>query len=432
MESLVGFPFWQLEFDGAGNLSHPEAAARHLGEIAAQSLTDLIIFSHGWNNDHTYAHRLYERFFTSAREALTAARGARPDAAVGIVGVFWPSILFPDDEPAADAGGLASFDDLPEDRDPIDELKKAFPDQTAALEEMRALLRDQPRDADALGRFQGLLEALAPDVFSDEGSDESAMLREPAEKVFEAMSELAPPGDRPATAGFGDEFGRLWAGAKEALRATSYWTMKERAGQVGERGLGPFIASVHQRANGVRVHLVGHSFGARVVSFALKGLPASFTGDASPVKSLMLIQGAFSHFAFAERLPHDDDRSGALHGMAARVDGPIVVTHSEHDLAVSKRYPQASFIRRQDSAGLEEVKFRFGGMGWDGAQAVGAIEDRFKPVGARYQFGRGAFLNLDGNDLITKGDPPSGAHSDIFHPEIAWVALHAAGVAAGQ
>src|SRR5947209_3137373 len=100
METLAGFPFWQLEFDGEGALAKPQEAAQHLIEIAGQSLTDLIIFSHGWNNDHTYARRLYERFFTSARDALTAAGGPRRDSSIGVVGVFWPSILFPDDEPS--------------------------------------------------------------------------------------------------------------------------------------------------------------------------------------------------------------------------------------------------------------------------------------------------------------------------------------------
>jgi len=157
-------------------------------------------------------------------------------------------------------------------------------------------------------------------------------------------------------------------------------------------------------------------------------LPAKLTGSDSPIKSLTLLQGAFSHFAFADRLPQDSSRAGALKGMAARVDGPIMVSHSQYDLAVAKRYPQASLISRDDAAAFEDIAFRFGGMGADGAQAVEAKQDFFKPVGRRYDFVKGGFLNLDGNQLITKGDPPSGAHSDIFYQEIAWAVLLAAGV----
>ena len=72
-------------------------------------------------------------------------------------------------------------------------------------------------------------------------------------------------------AGFGDALGGLLHGAKEALRQATYWQMKNRAGTVGRHGLGPLLGRLPA---GVRVHLVGHSFGARLVSFALAGLPA--------------------------------------------------------------------------------------------------------------------------------------------------------------
>jgi hypothetical protein len=149
-------------------------------------------------------------------------------------------------------------------------------------------------------------------------------------------------------------------------------------------------------------------------------------GGASPVKSVFLLQGAFSHFAFADSLPHAPGRAGALKGMAARVDGPLVVTHSQHDLAVCKRYPQASFISRDDAADFDDAVSRWGAMGSRGAQAVHAGVDAFKPVGQAYAFASGRFLNLDGDHLITRGGPPSGAHSDIIYPEIAWAVLQAA------
>ena len=166
-----------------------------------------------------------------------------------------------------------------------------------------------------------------------------------------------------------------------------------------------------------------------MVSFALKGLPAGLERDRSPVKTLFLLQGAFSHFAFADSLPHAANRSGALKGMAARVDGPLVVTYSEHDLAVCKRYPQASFISREDAAGVEDATSRWGAMGSRGAQAVGAAVEPFKAVGQTYPFANGKFLNLDGDHLITRGGPPSGAHSDIIYPEIAWAVLQASKLA---
>ena len=110
----------------------------------------------------------------------------------------------------------------------------------------------------------------------------------------------------------------MWNGAKDALRVGSYFQMKTRAGDIGRSGLGQFLVALQTAAPSVRVHLIGHSFGARLVSFALAGLP---DGAGSPVKSLYLLQGAFSHFAFADALPMDRSRGGALKGMAARLDG---------------------------------------------------------------------------------------------------------------
>jgi hypothetical protein len=204
--------------------------------------------------------------------------------------------------------------------------------------------------------------------------------------------------------------------------------MKKRAGVVGKQGLGPLLGRIAQADPEVGIHLIGHSFGARLVSFALTGLPPG----GSPVKSLYLLQGAFSHFAFADALPMDRSRGGALEGMAVRVDGPLVASFSVHDTAVGRLYPLASLSSRDDSAGLEDRLFRWGGIGHDGAQAVEATVATLGPVGTAYPFAPGRFVNLDGNGVITRGQPPSGAHSDIFHPELVWAGLAAAGLVAGR
>ena len=67
---------------------------------------------------------------------------------------------------------------------------------------------------------------------------------------------------------------------------------------------------------------------------ALAGLAPAGPLPDSPVGSLVMLQGAFSHFAFAGRLPHRKGK-GSLGGMQARVAGPIVVTHTLHDAALS-------------------------------------------------------------------------------------------------
>jgi choline dehydrogenase len=46
----------------------------------------------------------------------------------------------------------------------------------------------------------------------------------------------------------------------------------------------------------------------------------------------------------------------------------------------------------------------------------------------RATFNAGQILNLDASDVVIAGDSPSGAHSDIFHPELAWVVAPAGGL----
>jgi len=42
-------------------------------------------------------------------------------------------------------------------------------------------------------------------------------------------------------------------------------------------------------------------------------------------------------------------------------------------------------------------------------------------VGTSYPFKAREILNLDASDVVIADDSPAGAHSDIFHPQLAWV-----------
>jgi hypothetical protein len=425
---------WEVGFDERSQAD----VDKLLRELPGKDLTDLFVFAHGWNNDRRQARRLDDLYFDQV-PGLLARDGSA--ARVGSLGVVWPSKRWADEpEPTAGAdgggavglgvGALADAGPPPSDPVLVEDLKDVFEgtERQAALDELARLLEERPEDPAALARFQALMKELATE--SDAGpagedQGELALLTDDPEEVFGRFADAVPQTGEGGAAGIGDTFGRLWNGAKEALRQLTYFEMKKRAGVVGKDGLGPLLGRIHQADPDVRIHLIGHSFGARLVSFALAGLPDPAN---SPVKSLYLLQGAFSHFAFADALPMDRSRGGALKGVAARVDGPLVASFSVHDTAVGKLYPLASLSSRDDAAGLEDRLYRWGGIGHDGAQAVDATVAAVGPVGSAYPFQRGRFLNLDGNAVINRGSPPSGAHSDIFHPELVWVGLAAAGL----
>jgi hypothetical protein len=141
------------------------------------------------------------------------------------------------------------------------------------------------------------------------------------------------------------------------------------------------------------------------------------------IKSVTLLQGAFSRFAFSDPLPFRSwtgRDKGALAGMLARIDGPLTVCFSKHDGALSMFYPLSSMAAGDDAAGLGDPLRRWRAMGEKGADGVPASA-RMGPVGTVYEFGVGAILNVDASEVVIAGRPPSGAHSDIFHPQLAWL-----------
>jgi hypothetical protein len=460
---IAGLPFWELTFDADGD---PDTAQRDtfLTEVPGRNITDLVIFSHGWNNNRRIATELYTGFFSILAGQLTHVPANRPTV-VGLAGVIWPSQLWSDqpipDFPAAAAaggGGAASLTDTtPDDtgvapadptldQETLDNLRELFPQATGPLNKMAALLTTPPT-ADAQAEFYRQLKEFSrlAGGTGDDGEIDPAAGLHPAEPrmlldndptvVFEryrdALQELGVPlaGGAGGQAGLGDVFRGIWNGAKEALRGATYWQMKNRAGVVGKDGLGPLLGRLHQAAPQVRVHLIGHSFGARLVSYALAGLPE--VPGPSPVKAVTLLQGAFSHFAFAHPLPFDAGRNGALVGMLDRIDGPLTVCFSTHDSAVGTMYPLASIAAGDDAAAAQDLLYRWGGMGADGAQGVQAELTSIQPAGpgSTYNFTPQHALNIDASDIVRAGGPPAGAHSDIIHPELTWIVLTAGRIA---
>ena len=371
-----------------------------------------------------------------------------PSRKVGYVGIRWPAQLWRD-EPIPDfhpspAAGLQGAAALAENAvtqagaptiDPAElaDLKDMFPNGSKQLDAIAELLAQPPGPETAPKLFAAMREfSSAVGVRSSDGeadpSKEPGMLdgqRDPAD-VFTAFADrLADAGvefgDGGGAAGLGDFASKLLHGAKEALRQLTYWQMKNRAGVVGQKGLAPAIDKLAEEFPNLRIHLIGHSFGARLVSFALAGIRES---TPSPVKSVTLLQGAYSRFAFAHDLPFGGN--GALDGKLARIDGPLTVCFSSHDRALSVFYPLASATAGDDRAGADDPLARFRAMGNVGAFNV--APQMLGPVGTNYPFQAGQILNLDASDTVIAGDSPSGAHSDIFHPELAWVAASASGL----
>ncbi|WP_225987053.1 serine-threonine protein kinase [Streptomyces spectabilis] len=419
-------PYWELTFDADGDV---DAAQRDrlLSGAEDEHVTDLLVFAHGWNNDQRGARALYRRFYTPF------AALAGPEVRLGYVGVLWPAVRFPDEripdfEPSAVPGAPgAPALDAPTRR----LLAQVFPGpgQAARLDRLARLLEERSEVRSRLDEFARHVRDLvavretspAHEFADDTGAGEPAMLTDDAVEVCEVLAAaLESTGHHPEL--LGGLRKRLWHGARELLRQGSYYAMKRRAGAVGQLGLGPALGLLAADVPRLRVHLIGHSFGARLVSYALRGMPAG----AGCVKSATLLQGAFSHYAFSERLPHDHARGGALRGVHQRVDGPLVACFSRHDDALGKFYPLASKLAG-DSASFLALWERWGAVGFDGFRATdGAGRVR---LGAALP--RRGCVSVDAAAVVRRGGPPSGAHSDICHEELARVVCAAGRIGVG-
>jgi len=462
---IGGLPFWELRFDAAGD-PDPAALSELLAGIRANRVTDLIIFAHGWNNDRRIANGFFEGFF-----GLLAGQHARAAAApgrLGLAGVHWPARRWPDEPvpdfppagPIADlatVGGAAAHrltaaavvlaeptptaGAVPLDTGILDGLRRTFPSGATALDRMAGLLATTPNRA-RVDEFAYLMREFAASVAAgfDDGEGTGlvpGMLRDEPEVLFTRyLDELRrcgaplPGADGGAGAvGLLDPMRGIWSGAREALRQLTYWQMKNRAGVVGRSGLGPVLGRLRPAVPGIRVHLVGHSFGARLVCFALAGL-ADDACMGGLVRSVTLFQGAFSQFAFADPLPFAAARCGALAGVPARVDGPLTVCYSVHDCALGVFYPLASMAAGDDAAALRGVWQRWGAIGAHGARGVTAHRDLVQPAGssAKYRFAPRRVLNVDASAVVCRGGPPAGAHSDILRPELTWTVLAGGGL----
>lgn len=453
MNAGVG-PYWELTFDAEGRVNTSQRDAMREG-VRNESITDLIVFSHGWNNSRSVASALYQRFFEPVPELLDRGESR---SKVGYVGVLWPSMRWTDEpipafssqtetvptgqDGAATFGLSATAQQIALPRSLDDDTREAlvdvFPGRADLIEELAELLNERPEDTKCLDQFYRLAKSLVEDTNSgtdtdEEASGQPAMLADAPQDVFRSfLPYLTRVGVRDpdlddGTASFGGRALRgLWNGAREMLRQTTYYQMKRRAGQVGRCGLGPVLSLLQKSPAAPRVHLVGHSFGARLVSFALKDLP----DDAACVQSVTLLQAAFSHFSFAERLPHDMARSGELRHSQKKVDGPIVACFSKYDDSVGTFYPIASLLKGDDAAAIETL-YRWGALGHDGIQGINEVFPFSIPIGEMpptYDFPSKGYVNVDAASVVWRGGPPSGAHSDICHPELASVVLSAAQV----
>ncbi|MEO6804397.1 MAG: hypothetical protein ABI197_14255 [Granulicella sp.] len=437
MTSYSIYPAFDLLYDTTGHLVDASAQTELTNWLATapgNATTDLILISHGWNNDIGEARQLYINFFT-AMSSVQASTGVAKDRKFAIGAIYWPSKKFADSDLIP--GGAAAIAPSPQAQlnAQLDQLKiilAADPTAAAKIEQARAQIQNLETSQSAQNDFvTSLMSALpAPRNDRDEGLDDSmSALKSGAVPGHTVLNRLSAP-DLPAfpipdssgghALGLGDLVSNVTSAASRLANYCTYYTMKDRAGIVGCTGVHQTILDLQAAAPACLIHLLGHSFGGRVVTAAANSLTKPRS-----IASLLLMEAAYSHNGLAQNWDGQGN-DGAFRSVISvpKVDGITSITHSVNDTAVGRAYPLASRIMNQAASSFGGPDDKFGGMGSNGAQHTPeAFDSILQGMGVPYPplpAGK-TIRNLDGDGPAPK--PTISSHSDVAKPEIVWAWL---------
>ncbi len=434
------FQNFEIEFDKDGNLFQPERLAQAIDTLKAGKFTDVFVFSHGWNNDIADARHLYESYFGQVAGVLHSGKvQGLANRKFAVITLFWPSKKFTDEE-LIPGGGAASVDESEIDQNilrQLDELKKdpirlgqevTNPVSAALVEQAKALLPKLESDAAARTQFVLLLRSMLNpnEAHPDDGSEEFFTV-DPEQLLAELSKPVLLPPEitgggaaavmKGGAAGFsGDLFSGIKGGVRRLINFTTYYKMKARAGTVGRVGLAPALRQIRQHLPHLRIHLIGHSFGGRLVTAAAHALD-----DNTNVQTLTLLQAAYSHNGLAPKF--DGEHDGAFRSLLdrQRVSGPICITYTHNDTAVGIAYPLASRLSRDQASALGDQNDPYGGMGRNGAQHTPEAEGRnftLSEVGQAVTLENGKVHNFESSACIAD-------HGDVANAQTTYLNLAA-------
>jgi hypothetical protein len=444
-------PIFDVEFTKDGDIFQQpqiDALLAGLGPV-----TDLLVLSHGWNNDKADASQLYEELLGNIDKLLDLRnQDSVPVPLQGFVDrlrnrnfaavrVFWPSKKFTDAD-LIPGGGAASAAAEAENAAAVNRILDRLKDDpqvlggadrnpahVAAMESAKALV-PQLATTDAKKEFVRLLRSILDPSMKENDDASAGFFAVDAETLFEnaqtpVVAPAAPGGGAGGgsglgsggAAGLGDLLSGVQAAARRIANFATYYQMKSRAGTVGSKGVVDLLRRVRAAKPAIRIHLVGHSFGGRLVTAAAHALPAT-----TDLGTMSLLQAAFSHNGLSGGFGEDNEK-GFFRALVdeKRISGPIIITHTKNDKAVGIAYPLASRIAGQNAAALGDQNDPYGGMGRNGAQNTKEADNQFTLglPGTPYSFEKGKIHNIS-SDLIQD-------HGDVRRIEVAYAILSAAG-----
>ncbi|MCC9711839.1 hypothetical protein E4N62_45500 [Streptomyces sp. MNU76] len=420
-----------LRYDSDGTLLSVETEKKVKRALATSS--DVFLFSHGWNNVFQTALDRYRSFITGyAGQGQTYGVPKPPGYKPLLIGVIWPSTSFVFPWEAGPAIAAAPSPDGREAAE-VEEMLQLLTESLPAP--VRAAFVEHIDGRTALGRDDALqLADLALQFLRGEDADDGGSRRPNASEFLDVWAQL-DGGDETFDDDSSNEIGLVQEVDDEAvgmaggfsldprnlLRAATVWKMKARAGDIGAHGVGPLVGHILSK-DGPRLHLIGHSFGARVLLSAL--------ATAAPPRkahSMLLLQPAVNRWCFASDVA-GTGRKGGYHAVPELVERPVLTTLSKHDGPLHNFFHLAmrgSHLGEPDIAavGNPDLYGALGGYGpSDNRQGRTARQDALSPQD-RYDLANGARVIAVDGSLSIGNEPAIPSHGAISSP-VTWWALH--------
>jgi hypothetical protein len=435
-------PLYLITFDKRGRCQSPLTLARVLDEVKNGAYTDVHIFSHGWNNVFKDAVSLYRNFFARYFQLRSKHVLNGTGYSPVLVGIIWPSTLLVlpweatpriagtgsgperDDLEGADAQALLEVAEAlaPSERERLYYFAERGPTltPTEARELAILLLPIYQASASQTSEIGQAASSTTVDDLITIWQKTFPRRNVPSGKAgFARETSVASAAHQPSVAGGPVE----WLDPRLPVRIASVLQMKDRAGIVGAAGVGPELVQKLLATEKVRTHLIGHSYGSKVMLSAL-----CYQTPAAPAASLLLLEPAISYLCFAENID-GSGRGGGYRQAVDHVKQPILSTFSRSDAPLTKFFHLAvvrdSDWGEQKIAGVPPSKFAaLGGFGPGGlregeSKTLDVLSPETGPAANKYPRGEAGIkiYGLDGSNGQING------HGDVATDFTAWAHL---------
>jgi hypothetical protein len=413
MQTIEGFEVFPLKFDAEGKLESRQEFDALLTRAEDGPATDAIFLAHGFRNDEADASGLYSRFLQTFRAHLSRPEFQTVAARRFVVAaVYWPSKPFREtyDAKAANTRGLQNpAEAMAAVEHQLDDLKQgASRAQRTKLEKAEALLPKLGGNAKKQDEFVALVLSIVDGSQLDTTEGLPQIRKKKGSELLARLSDAPAEGTR----GIGNLFSGIAGGVGTFLNLTKWYVMKDRSGTVGAQGVATAVRALHDRCPTVKIHLVGHSLGGRLMASCVKALCDAPTLQPD---SVMLLEAAFSHFGFSADNGHG--KPGFFRNVIDKrvVKGPFLSTFSAQDTVVGGPYAIMSRLAGDNTREIGDASDEYGGIGRNGPLKTTEVATaRLQAPGAAYEYQANVINSLDGSGGLIKD------HSDVTNEAITY------------